>query len=96
MAISTRKATANAAGETPLRWSADGKALFVAERRGAALRVHRVDVSTGRMTLWREFAASDPAGVLGSPKVLLTPDGNSYVYAYWRDLSDLYLIDGLR
>jgi hypothetical protein len=30
------------------------------------------------------------------PPVLMTPDGDSFVYNYLRVLSDLYLVNGLR
>jgi hypothetical protein len=58
--------------------------------------VFRVDVSTGERKPLREFQPADPAGVLGAGQVLVTPDARFWVCGYWRDLSDLYLVDGLK
>jgi hypothetical protein len=38
----------------------------------------------------------DPAGVTRVPIVVMTPDGRSYAYIVARELSDLYLIRGLK
>jgi hypothetical protein len=39
---------------------------------------------------------ADTAGVSRIATVFLTPDGKSYAYNVRRDLSDLYLIRGLK
>ncbi len=39
---------------------------------------------------------ADPAGVNSLAPILHTPDGKSYVYSYRRELSELYLVDGLK
>jgi hypothetical protein len=47
--------------------------------------------------LWREIAVSDSAGVLGDDlSVLSTPDGLSHALVFYRTLSTLYLVSGLR
>jgi hypothetical protein len=38
----------------------------------------------------------DAAGVITIFPVLPTPDGESYVYCYFRELSNLYEIEGLK
>jgi hypothetical protein len=79
-----------------IRWSANGHSLFVfnpAARPGA---VELLDAQTGKRTLWREFHAPDPAGVLQVGPFIVTPDGGSYVYSYRRLLDDLYAVSGLR
>jgi Tol biopolymer transport system component len=83
-------------GDVPIRWSADGRVLFFARYRGFTTAVHRLEVATGRLALLRELAAPDPAGAHGPPRVRLTPDGRSYAYSRWQNLSDLYLVDGLK
>jgi hypothetical protein len=55
-----------------------------------------VDLLTGRKELLRELAPTDRAGVRRIENVLLTPDGNHYVYTYSRYISDLYLAESLR
>ena len=86
------------AGDAPLRWSADGRAIFV--RRGAYLtdrtaRILRVDLETGRAELWKELTPADSAGS-GIGNVVITPDGKSYAYAISHTLSQLYLVEGLK
>jgi eukaryotic-like serine/threonine-protein kinase len=78
-----------------IRWSADGRALFFQRYRGLTAEVHRLELATGRKKLLWELAAQDPAGAF-RPHVRLTPDGKSYAYTFMRDLSDLYLVDGLK
>jgi serine/threonine protein kinase len=77
-----------------IRWSADGSALFVFQRTGLPTRVYRLNLATGRKDLWKEVMPSDTAGIVGSPRILLTPDGNWYVYHVARYLSELHIVDG--
>ena len=55
-----------------------------------------MDVRTGQRTPWKKLAPADLAGVHDLFRVDMTPDGSYYVYSYQRDLSDLYLVEGLR
>src|SRR5262249_52287582 len=73
----------------PIRWCADGRSVFA--RRGAG--IYRVDLSSGRTQLWKEFASPGRGGL---DRIVLTADGSSYVLNYGRYLSDLWTIDGVR
>ena len=42
------------------------------------------------------MAPSDPAGVCFLLQIQVTPDAKSYMYTYYRLLSDLYLVEGLK
>ena len=84
------------ADEEAIRWSADGKSLFVASVSLVPATVYRVELNTGRRQLVYTLAPSDAAGLWNIAPVLLTPDGKSYVYSDYRILSDLYLAGGLR
>ncbi len=84
-------------GAVPLRASGDGRFLFVARERVAVpYRIDRFELTTGRLTPWKELRPEDPTGVTFLTGVRLTPDGGAYAYTYERDLHDLYLIEGLR
>ena len=83
-------------GDLPVQWSSDGRSLYVLRRGELPARVYRLDPSTGRRDLWKEFVPSDPDGIVDINPILITPDGNSYVYSYRRALSDLYLVEGLK
>jgi serine/threonine protein kinase/Tol biopolymer transport system component len=86
--------------DTPLQWSADGKFLYVKGAGDSELKIYKVFLADGRRELWRLSAPADPAGLIGigddPGQVLVTPDGNSFVYTYWVAMSDLFVADGLR
>ncbi len=85
-----------AVGDRPLRFSADGASLFVREGDWSRARVARLDLKTGHKTSWLDLAPPDSAGVSIIVVVDLPPDGKGYLYDYWRTLSDLYVVGGLR
>jgi DNA-binding winged helix-turn-helix (wHTH) protein/Tol biopolymer transport system component len=82
-------------GEDAIRWSADGKYVFVASD-GIPVEVNRIEVATGRRQFVCKMAPRDLAGVWDVWPILITPDGKSYVYSDYRILSDLYVASGLR
>jgi Tol biopolymer transport system component len=86
--------------DTLLRWSADGRYLYVRGAGDLVLDVFRINLATGNRERWKRLSPPDPTGVIavgGDPgQVLLTPDGNNYVYTYWSALSDLFVADGLQ
>jgi hypothetical protein len=82
-------------GEFPLRFSQDGKSLFV-WKRDLPARVYTVGLETGRHELWKELMPLDPSGVERISNVVVTPDGKSYAYTYSRLLSDLFVVEGLK
>lgn len=82
-------------GEDAIRWSADGKYLFVVSD-GIPVQINRIEVATGRRQFVRKVAPDDLVGIWNIWPVLMTPDGKSYIYSDYRILSDLYLASGLR
>jgi Tol biopolymer transport system component len=75
--------------------SADGRALYVHRRGEAPMKVYRLDLVTGKKEPWRTLMPADAAGVSNiGPQP--APGGESYVYGYFRLLSDLYLVDGVK
>ncbi len=85
-----------ASGEEPIRWSADGRSLYIYRPGELPAKIHRLDLATGQRTLFKQLMPSDPAGVNHIGPIVLTPDGKTYVYGYHRTLSDLYLAEGLK
>jgi WD40 repeat protein len=80
----------------PLGWSHDG-ALLIAPPGSAVLRVSKVDVNSGRVAFWKEFAPSDPAGLaFVRPRLVMTPDERYYAYNYERFLNELFAAAGLK
>ena len=82
--------------DIPLRWTSDGSSIFVYRPSALPLRVEKVDVKTGRRTLWKEIRPPDPSGVQQVGPIEIAPDEASYVYSYRRALGELYLATGLR
>jgi eukaryotic-like serine/threonine-protein kinase len=84
-------------GESPVRWSADGRFLYVrGSRFQLPLTLSRVELATGRRETIRELGPVDRAGVTSIADVFVTPDGKTCVYHYLRTLADLYLVEVLR
>jgi hypothetical protein len=79
-------------------FTADGRGAWVVTNEsdgneGTTLRrVDRLDLSTGRMTLFKSFQI--PSGMF-VPRIRITPDGRSYVYVYQTATSELHLAEGL-
>ena len=49
--------------EVPTGWSSDGRELFVIQRGEIPARVFRVDITTGKRTLWKSLEPADSAGI---------------------------------
>jgi serine/threonine protein kinase/Tol biopolymer transport system component len=84
-------------GENMIRWTADGRGLFVTKRdsTGVSIRFARLDLETGRRQYLMTVRFPDPAGGrVGFP--VITPDGRSYAFFYYRMFDDLYLVQGLK
>ena len=76
-------------------WSADGRALFITEVDGLVARAYRLELATGRRDIVKEVRPPDRAG-LTLFWLFMAADGRSYAYQYFRDLSTLFLVDGLK
>ena len=82
--------------DVPIRWTADGRGLYLQRGPGVPARVDLLDVASGKRRPWKELTPPDPAGVLAIGPILLSADGQSYVYSYRRMIDDLFLVEGLR
>jgi hypothetical protein len=78
----------------PVQWSADGKSFYVFKLGEMPARVLKVEVDSGRATLWKELAPPDTAGT-SVRSVAMTPDGAHYAYACQQYLTTLYLVENL-
>jgi dipeptidyl aminopeptidase/acylaminoacyl peptidase len=83
--------------DSPIRWSADGRFLYMTRLGELPARVQRVDLTTGRKEVWKDLSPADPSGVVIVNTVAMSPDGRSYAYSYQRVVaSDLYVLNGLK
>jgi hypothetical protein len=87
-----------AENEFPVRWSEDGRWLYVRGSRtlDPPARLFRVEPATGRREAWKELMPADPTGVNVIGTVIVSPDGESYAYAYGTTFSQLVVAEGIR
>ncbi len=84
-------------GERPVVFTRDGASLLVRHlEHFDTMVVERVNLATGARSPVRTIRGADPAGMMSVSPLNMTPDERFYVYAYIRDLSDLFVADGLR
>jgi serine/threonine protein kinase len=79
-----------------ITWATDGKSAFVYRDERTSAPVYRLDVTSGKRELVRTLEVGDPAGLTAIPNVRFTPDGKAYAYSYSRELSDLFLVQGVK
>ena len=79
-----------------IAWSADGRSIFLNAASEVPRRVYRVDLVTGKRSLWKTLAPADRVGVFSIWSVQISADEQSYCYSYGRNISDLYLVEGLQ
>ena len=82
-------------GKLPIRFTPDGRSLYVRTTERIPVRIWQLDLASDRKTAWLEIAPLDPSGVLALDIVLLSADGKSDADSYYRILSGLHTVDGL-
>jgi len=82
-------------GDDIIDWERDGKSVFVI-KAGTMAKVVRVYLGSSKVEEVKTFSPSDPAGVVTVGGVRFSADRKSYAYDYFRVLSDLYVVDGLK
>ncbi len=82
--------------DVPIRWTPDGRGIYVFRPLAPPGRVELLDVATGARKVVKEFRPPDPAGVLQIGPILMTPDAKTFVYSYRRLLGELYLATGIK
>ena len=83
-------------GDLPMCFTPDGHSLYLYRSGEVPAKVYRLDLATGKKTLWKQIVPLDPTGVSTIGPILMTPDGKTYVYGFHRTLGDLYLVEGLK
>jgi eukaryotic-like serine/threonine-protein kinase len=80
-------------GDVPIRFTTDGRYVFVSTFGKIPATLTRVDLG-GERTLWRTVMPADPSGLINVGPAWPSADGQTLVYSYTRLLSDLYLVEG--
>jgi eukaryotic-like serine/threonine-protein kinase len=82
-------------GDLVVDWENDGNSVLVL-KAGTPARVVREYLGSSKIEDVKTFSPSDPAGVVTVGGVHFSADRKSYAYDYFRILSDLYVVDGLK
>jgi dipeptidyl aminopeptidase/acylaminoacyl peptidase len=84
--------------DEPLRFSADGRFLFVAtaEAGDPGRNLYRINFADGKRTLQRHIQPPQNAYSSEIGGIDVTPDGTGYAYRYLQARSTLYVVDGFR
>jgi Tol biopolymer transport system component/predicted Ser/Thr protein kinase len=83
-------------GERPIGWTRDDRSLFFYRYAEMPARVFQLNLATGKRTLWKQILPPDAAGVDHIGGIILSADEKSYVYSYYPNLSNLYLVEGAK
>ena len=83
-------------GEWIVSWEPGGKAIYLYNYHQMPAQIDRLDLATGRRSLFKQLVPSDPAGIDHLAPILMSRDGKKFVYGYGRFLSDIYLVEGLK
>jgi hypothetical protein len=84
------------AGDIPINWNQDGHSIYIFPTGEVPAKVYRLELATGKKTVWKQIVPIDSTGVSTIGPILITPDGKTYVYGFHRTLADLYLVEGLK
>jgi hypothetical protein len=80
-------------GDFFVQWN--GTDMLVA-KSGIPAKIVRLDLSSGHQQDFKEIAPPEPAGIQSLPLIRFSADRKSYAYSYYRVLSDLYVVEGLK
>jgi hypothetical protein len=83
-------------GYVPIRWDSTGSMLYIYSLSDEPTAVYRLDVASEDLSLWKVLSPADPVGITGIFDIALSPDARSYAFAYYRDLSEVYISEGIK
>jgi serine/threonine protein kinase/Tol biopolymer transport system component len=79
--------------DVPVRFTPDGRAVFVGTFGKIPALLTKVDLASGARVPWLDAMPAEPSGLTNVGPIFVTPDGGRSVYSYTRLLSDLYLVE---
>jgi serine/threonine protein kinase/Tol biopolymer transport system component len=82
-------------GESGVRWSGDGRYLFLAQLEGETLKLTRLEIASRKREPWRVLKVPESGAEFFGP-IVLSPDGKAVACTFQHDLSNLYLVTGLK
>jgi Tol biopolymer transport system component/tRNA A-37 threonylcarbamoyl transferase component Bud32 len=82
-------------GESVVRWSGDGRYLFLAQSEGETLKLTRLEVASRKREPWKVVKVPE-SGAQFIGQVALSADGKALACTFQHDLANLYLVKGLK
>ncbi len=82
-------------GESVVRWSGDGRYIFLQQREPASIKISRFEVATHRKEPWLVVKVPEPGAQFFGP-LALSADGKACATTFQRDLANLFLVRGLK
>ena len=79
--------------ETVIRWSLDGRYLFLRQTDRRTIRVSRLNLATGQREPWKEIKVPE-AGAEFHGRLLLSGDGRAMAASFQHDIAVLYVTNG--
>ncbi len=79
--------------EIVILWTADGRSVIVSSDALIPSRVERVDLDSGRRTLFKEIAPPDRVGLMSVGLSSFAQDERSYAYGFTRQLSTMFVVE---
>jgi DNA-binding winged helix-turn-helix (wHTH) protein/Tol biopolymer transport system component len=83
-------------GETVRAWTSDGKAVYVGGIAEMESVISLVDLATGKRRRFQTVGPLDKTGLTYVSPPNFTPDGKYYAYSYNRQISELFVADGIK
>ncbi|HXJ86081.1 MAG TPA: protein kinase [Candidatus Binatia bacterium] len=77
-------------------WGTDGQSAYIYDDDKTSARLYRLNLSSGKREQIRTLAPSDADGVTAVLNVRMTADGKTYAYSYDRELSELFVVAGVK
>jgi hypothetical protein len=78
------------------QWSADGSSLYLSTNGEVPLQVYSFNLATGKLQPVRQLTPLGQAGAVSIDPLVVSPDASRFLYSYFQELSDLYVISGLK
>jgi serine/threonine protein kinase/Tol biopolymer transport system component len=82
-------------GESTVRWSGDGRYLFLQQREPGSIKISRLEMATRRREPWLVIKVPEPGAEFFGP-LSLSADGKSCAATFQHDLANLFLVRGLK
>ncbi len=82
-------------GESTVRWSGDGRYLFLQQREPGSIKISRLEMSTRHREPWMVIKVPEPGAEFFGP-LSLSADGKSCAATFQHDLANLFLVRGLK